>query len=79
MLVASYCLAPASLHTLLIGAMCICALYRMLQDLGRAASRAKNYVGCTACPGGKTLQRIRPQMVAGSVFLQLQPEGKACY
>jgi hypothetical protein len=28
---------------------------------------------------GARLQRIRPQMVAGSVFLQLQPEGKACY
>ena len=52
-----------------------------LQDLGCARGKAQDTVGCTACPVGakRSKQPVRLQMVAGSVFMQLQPEGVACY
>ena len=53
----------------------------VLQDLGCAWGKAQDTVGCTACPVGakRSKQPVRPQMMAGSVFMQLQPEGVACY
>ena len=49
-----------------------------IQDLGCAAGKAANGVGCTACPAGRTRQPIRPQFIVGSSFVRFQLAGQAC-
>ena len=48
------------------------------QDLGCAAGKAANGVGCTVCPAGRTRQPIRPQFIVGSSFVRFQLVGQAC-
>lgn len=52
---------------------------RKQQDLRCAPGKAAHGVGCTACPPGMERQRLPPQFIAGSVYLQLQPEGFGCF